>query len=380
MMIATRHQPGRWVAALLAALLFFLGTAPTVSAEGDATPGWVRKLQQFDRLRRAYEARYAKPGSTHPGTLPARLLEHRSDSDPTTTPILDGDLLFSVHTTQEQLRSRDAHRLTRGGGVLVAVLDGGFNLDHPEIAGRVLPWGFDAVDLDFDPHDLGDGYDDDRDGITDSGVGHGTFVAGMVLLAAPDATILPIRVRDDEGWGTDKELEYGLRFAWAMGAQIVNVSAMPTTGRKQRIARLIADMRASGVVIVNSAGNDGVEEVSQLGDWNDTITVGSVDRHNRVAEFSNASKDPSRIVIYAPGVDLYGPLGLGWDHSSGYWSGTSFSAGLVSGAAALLRSLHPDKSSTELMWRLRHAADPVRGADGRYLWHGSLNLWKAVTR
>ena len=107
--------------------------------------------------------------------------------------------------------------MATGDGVLVAVLDGGFNLAHPDIAKRISKDAYDAIDLDDDPNDGGNGVDDDLDGTVDDAVGHGTFVASMVLLAAPDATILPIRIVDDEGYGTEKEIVDGIEYAVEKG-------------------------------------------------------------------------------------------------------------------------------------------------------------------
>ena len=123
-----------------------------------------------------------------------------TELNPTSLPLVTGDLGFSIRP--EGLGFDEAHKIVRGGRVVVAILDGGFNLDHPFVAGNVLP-GYDAVDRDGDVNDRGNGLDDDADGVVDEGLGHGTFVAGMVLLAAPDATILALRVRDDEGKGSD---------------------------------------------------------------------------------------------------------------------------------------------------------------------------------
>ncbi len=294
--------------------------------------------------------------------------------------LVDGDFMVSGPMTDAQLRTQWAHTVTRGRGTVVAVLDGGFNLDHPTIAHRVHAFGYDAIDNDLDCHDTGNGWDDDWDGEVDGGVGHGTFVAGMILQVAPDATILPIRVRDDEGLGTDYELERGLYFAWALGAHVVNISSESLEGIPPHIKNMIKFLRRQGVVVVMAAGNGGELNRSDLAKTKDALIVGSVDRYDRIADFSNVAECPDENFIMMPGVDLFGPAGKYWDTSNAYASGTSFSTGLASGAAALVRATNPWQSADEIMERLTRAIVPTYNAWGWRQPYGRIDLWKAVQR
>jgi subtilisin family serine protease len=285
-----------------------------------------------------------------------------------------------VDATQVQLDADAAHAITRGAGTVVAVLDGGFVLDHPAVARHLSPWGYDAIDQDFDPHDGGNLYDDDMDGVLDAGVGHGTFVIGMILAAAPDATVVPIRIRDDEGWGTNEELERGLAWALSIGANVVNISGEATHGRSKHVDKLIEELRKRGSVVVTSAGNDGEPTVSEVGTDKDTLRVGAVDVDDRLADFSNWSTDRAVRFLYAPGVNLYGPMGKDFPESNGYWSGTSFSAALVSGAAALVHARYPALGAVEIMDRLVATADPAWDVAGQRLPVGRIDLFRAVAR
>lgn len=296
-------------------------------------------------------------------------------------PVVDEDFRFMVSWTRTRLRADEAHQRATGAGVTVAVLDGGFNLSHPWLTRNLSPLGYDAIDLDANPEDLGNGLDDDGDGYIDHGVGHGTFVAGMVLLAAPDATILPIRVRDDEGYGSNAELLRGLQAAWERGADVVNLSIPRAGWHGNDVERKIRQMYRAGIAFVASAGNDGDDSFTELANMEHTIAVGSTDETDRRAYFSNHDERSFSAAIFAPGLELYGPLGAPENDSSGYWSGTSFSAGLVSGAVALMRQRWPRMDLWTLYWTLNDSADPAYDYDGsRFPWTGRLNLLRAVTR
>ncbi len=302
-------------------------------------------------------------------------------SGATMVPIIDEDMLFMVQWTRDHLNIDDANTLATGENVIVAVLDGGFNLAHPDIADNLSPLAYDAIDGDWDPEDLGNGIDDDGDGIVDNGLGHGTFVASMVRLVAPDAILLPIRVRDDEGWGFNSELHRGLYMAWKARADIVNISGWAVYEPDRRILDLIAQMRAAGIAVITSAGNDGVSQLGYLAASPDTLAVGTTDKDDILAWFSNHSFDTSPGMIFAPGCNLYGAFGFPEDTSSAYWSGTSFSAGLVTGAAALAVELDPTVEPLALYQALGLATQPAYDDQGNPLpGTGRLDVWKVVTQ
>lgn len=263
-----------------------------------------------------------------------------------------------------------------GMGMVVAVLDGGFNLRHPAIADRISPFGYDAVDLDYDPHDTGNDRDDDGIDGADTAVGHGTFVAAMVLDVAPDATILPIRVRDDEGFGTNEELIRGIEYAVEAGADVINLSLEGASAKRKSVGQSLTRARDRGVLVVLSAGNDGVA-LKKDSMMNQAIVVGSVDANNQVASFSNYATGTNigMLFLYAEGVELIGPMGDCDDQDSmGLGSGTSFSAGIVSGAAAAYRERHPECTVLDVVDALRRSTDPAFHAERGELPGGVLSV------
>ncbi len=92
---------------------------------------------------------------------------------------------YAEQWAPDKLRLPEAHTVTYGAGVRVAVLDTGVDATHPALDGKLGP-GFDFVDYDADPSEVGTPGED-------IAYGHGTHVSGLVALAAPDATILPAR-------------------------------------------------------------------------------------------------------------------------------------------------------------------------------------------
>ncbi len=312
--------------------------------------------------------------------------EREGGIDPTTVPILDEDLEFCVEgspvvllgeAARQQLQVDAAHEHATGLGVVVAVLDGGFDLTHPAVATRWLCTGYDAVDDDSDAH--GQGLDDD--GLPGAACGHGTFVAAMVAGVAPDAWLIPVRVRDDEGWGTNAELVRGLEYAWSMGADVVNLSVSAATVQNAGLVRTIRAMRHAGVAFVVSLGNESDASQNNLAGMIDTIAVGAVDEFDHIAPFSNFNLYAFRNapVVYAPGVDLYGPLCIGGEAAYGWWSGTSFAAAIVSGAAALGLEAHPALAPLDLYDLLATSVDPAWGPAGEDLdGLGRIDLRKVV--
>lgn len=295
--------------------------------------------------------------------------------NPANTPMFGSDLDQRRPHVDAHVRISEAQAASKGRDVLVAVLDSGFNTAHPMIAPRVLPYGFDAVSHDWDPNDRGNGVDDDQNGAADEGVGHGTFVAGTVLHVAPEAWILPVRIADDEGRGLEAELLAGLDYALAMGVDVVNISyeaAAITLGVRDKL-RQVHD---AGIVVVVSAGNDASEEAKTLAADGTTIAVGAVDDDDRVASFSNAPSDGRGMTLFAPGVRLWGPHGGPSDDACCTWSGTSFSAPLVTGAVAMALELTPSLTPAQARDRMRAAsvAPVTTWSGGTYAFAGRLDL------
>lgn len=266
---------------------------------------------------------------------------------------------FQQQYARSKLGLDAAQTLSRGAGVVVAVLDTGVDPTHPVLVGAVLP-GVDFVDGDLDADDTADGIDQDGDGIADELFGHGTFVAGMIRLVAPDAMILPIRVLDDEGRGDGWAIIRGMFAAIDRGPEVINVSIRSTYG-SQAVEDAAEEAESLGIAVVASAGNFNLDRREFPAAKSAVIGVVALDELDRKADFSSYN---DKMFISAPGDtdfgsgvpdparSIIGPL-PGGDY--GAWEGTSFATPLVAGAAALIRGQHPEwpaDTSTALQIRM----------------------------
>lgn len=216
-----------------------------------------------------------------------------------------------------------AHLSFTGNAISVAVLDGGINFDHPLLAGVVFS-GFDFVDNDSLAFDEAGGLNS----------GHGTFVAGITHLAAPDARILGYRVLDIDGSGNGFDIAKAIVKAIDDNCQVINLSLV-MEGWHSGIADAIDYATLNNVTVVAAAGNDGAEQVRFPASHQQTIAVAALDTFLIKADFSNYG---GQISVSAPGTEIYGPY---LDTLFAFWSGTSFAAPFVSGQAALIYESNP---------------------------------------
>lgn len=274
-----------------------------------------------------------------------------------------------------QIHAATAQLTATGAGVVVAVLDGGVDATHEFLAGHVLP-GRDFVDGDFDASESKNGLDDDLDGLVDEGWGHGTFVASLVLAAAPDAQILPVRVLDSDGRGRSSDIAAGIRWAADNGARVMNLS-FGTLGGNVLIAEAVRYAQGLGVSVVASTGNEARTTVVDFpAALHGVVAVTALDATGARAPFANGG---TATTIAAPGVDLVGayPGGL-----YARWSGTSFAAAFVSGGIALVVERAPTASPAAVSAFLVKKARPFRPAlpraSRRFMGAGALDLARLV--
>lgn len=371
-----------------------------------------RKLTQaaIDRLLRALEAR----ADIDYAVLDRRRYLHAVPSDS-----LYASQWFLQDTQPAAIQANIAWDATTGGsGTVVAVLDTGVRFDHPDLqraaqGGKLLP-GYDFVSgessssflaandgngWDADPSDPGDWIDSNdkqqslfSDCEIDNSSWHGTRVAGLIGAASNNgigvagvswgAYILPVRVLGKCG-GYDSDILPAMR--WAAGlrvsgvpdnpypAKIINMSFGSADPCNAAYQSVLQELAAIGVAVIVSAGNEG-GPVGSPANCANAIAVAGLRHAGTKVGYSSLGPE---VAIAAPAgncvnlsgaclFSLHTTYDIGRTTPSGYDYtdqfntniGTSFSAPLAAGVAALMHSVNTRLTATQLRARLQESARP----------------------
>ena len=215
-----------------------------------------------------------------------------------------------------------------GQGVTVAVVDAGLT-NHPTFRpGQVTHLDLVGDGLPFNGH----------------GDAMGSLIAGTQPGAeglAPAAKLLDIRIFDGNGDGDSFILAQGIQFAVDKGAQIINISGA-SYGDSSVVRDAVNYATSRGAIIIAAVGNEQAGIKAYPAAYENVISVSSVDSQNKLAYFSN-SGDPT---LAAPGVGVPSAYSEGGQPAYVYGDGTSQSAALTSGAAAVLLGQGQNPSKT----------------------------------
>ncbi|MEU1231806.1 type VII secretion-associated serine protease mycosin [Streptomyces sp. NPDC005828] len=262
---------------------------------------------------------------------------------------------------------------TKGKGVRVAVIDTGVDDVNPQLRKAVdAKAGKDYLKPDPKNPSFGDEKRGKTDGTVDE-VGHGTKVAGIIAAhpvkgtgfvgIAPEATIIPIRQNDEKNSGKSDTMAQAITYAVdKAGADVINISQDTTQplSLDSPMAKAVAHAIEKNVVVVASAGNDGMDgalKKTYPAAFPGVLAVASSDRNNERAAFSQSGP---MVGVAAPGVDIVSTVPGGGQCVD---NGTSFSAPYVAGVAALLRAKYPEWSVAQIVTRIEQTA--VRSVNRR---------------
>jgi subtilisin family serine protease len=276
-----------------------------------------------------------------------------------------------------------------GEGVIVAVVDSGAEVTHPQLATRlaVNPGEIPANGVDDDQNGFIDdvnGYDFDSGSanVTDD-AGHGTHVSGIIVAdhstgsvrgMAPGAKLLPLRFMNKDGSGNISAAISAMNYAVSRGAKIINASWGGNSCSKT-LQKAILSVGAKGVLFVAAAGNNGVD-IDQYPEYpaayglSNQLTVGASTARDYMAGFTNFSVH--LVQLMAPGQSILSTYPGGQTQTL---SGTSMAAPFVSGAAALLWSHRPAATVAQIRQVILNSVDSGNFAVST---SGRLNVSKAL--
>ncbi|MCB9464700.1 MAG: S8 family serine peptidase [Candidatus Eisenbacteria bacterium] len=250
----------------------------------------------------------------------------------------------------------DLHRQGKNGdGVVVAMLDTGADLDHPALVGKVQSV---PQSSGFGSEELLDDVDDDQDGLFSECYGHGTHVAGCVATVAPGATLLPIRVMNDDGTGSLWDIVRGIDWARDYGVDIINLS-LSVLEFNQTMEAALQKCEADDIAVLAAAGNGGNRYPRYPATSSYVAGVASVDASNYLSTFSGGG---DRIPLAAPGETISSsyPGGLMCQAT-----GTSMASPIAAGCVALVMQATGAAPTTALHMVVANTVDitPVIGVN-----------------
>ena len=280
------------------------------------------------------------------------ILQNCAHAPPPLSPRYPDDPYYASQWALEKVGAPAAWGYSTGRDVLIAILDTGTNLDHPDLADKVRT----DVDRDFANDD--DEADDDH--------GHGTHVSGIAAAATNngvgvaglgwEAMLLPLKVLRADGVGHEDDLAAAIRWAANNEADVINMSLGGAFACPSIIQEAVDYAYTKGVVLVAAAGNHGGGEANaEMFPANCEHVLGgaATNSDDSVAAYSNYG---SHVSVAAPGSGLYSTL-MGGGY--GNMSGTSMATPHLAGLAALLRARYPSYTPDEIASAILDNADDL---------------------
>ncbi len=295
--------------------------------------------------------------------LPLAFRQYERRRDPNDTEYVAG-----TQWPLKVINAPQAWYVSTGDGVLVAIVDTGVDMGHPDLLSDL--WVNSGEIANNDKDDDGDGYVDDvygwdfieEDGEPWDRNGHGTHVAGIACAVTDNgrgiagvgwnAHILAVRVLNERGEATSLEVAAGIRYAADRGAKVISLS-VGGYGTDKTLQDAVSYAQGKGALLIAAAGNDNRDDLFYPAAYGGVIGVAATDANDARASFSNYG---SYVDVAAPGVNVYSTMptyrfykqGSGYKQNYDYMSGTSMAAPHVSGLAALLWSWRPSATADQI--------------------------------
>jgi thermitase len=282
--------------------------------------------------------------------------------------ITPNDSYWSSQWGMTKIEAPAAWDITTGSGsVTIAIVDTGVDLFHPDISGKLVS-GYDFVNNDNTPQD-DHGHGTHVTGIAAARTNNGTGVAGLSW----GAKIMPVKALDDYGNGGSEDVAEGVIYAANNGADIINLS-LGGSSPSSVLEDAVEYAHDLGCIVVAATGNNN-SSVSYPARYPEVIAVAATDSSDQRASFSNYGPE---VDVTAPGVSIRSTYW--WGGSTYEWlNGTSQASPHVAGLAALIWSVNPGLSNTQVESIIKQTADDL-GAAGRdnYYGFGRINARRAL--
>lgn len=296
---------------------------------------------------------------------------------------LDERLSVAMAQSAEQIHAPQAWAAGfDGAGTKIAVLDSGFDGDHPDLAGQVIGsknFTTDAGGADIDLHGHGTH-------VASTVAGTGAASGGVEKGVAPGAKLLIGKVLNRSGQGLESWIINGMQWAVDQKADVISMSLGGSVGTDCTdpigvAAQALAQQSTSLFVV--AAGNEGptLQTISAPACAKDVLTVGAVDSAGQTAWFTSrgpvTGTHTVKPEIAAPGVEILAAA----SGTSGYarMSGTSMATPHVAAVAALLKQKHPDWTAQQRKAALISAAAPSATARVHEVGAGVVDALRPLT-
>ncbi len=316
----------------------------------------------------------------------------------------DGTFSLSNSTTDADIDTDLAWDITKGDpNLIVAILDSGAKLDHPEFSGRI--WmntneNQNGTDTDSNNYiDDTNGWDfvnDDNDPTDDHG--HGTNVTGIALASGNNSIgyagvnwnskIMICKILDNNNSGFYSWWAEAIYYAVDNGASVINMS-VGGNGSSTLLENAINYAYDNNVPVVVSTGNQN-SVIEYPAKYTNAFAIGSTnpDDTRSVPFFWSATSGSnfgSELDFVAPGNYIYGLSYSSNTNYNSYWGGTSQAAPHVAGLISLLLSVEPSLSVSEIRTILEESSEDQVGDSNdtsgwdQYYGHGRINAFHALT-
>jgi flagellar hook assembly protein FlgD len=277
---------------------------------------------------------------------------------------IPSDKSFKKQWYLNQISAPKAWDTTRGSSsITVAVIDGGVQKDHPDLAGKIVK-----------PYNAVTG------GTIYKADDHGTHVAGIIAASvngkgiagvAPNVKIMPINAFTSNG-AAAYDVVHAIYYAVRNGANIINLS-LGGYNYSYSMDEAIRYAFTQGTVIIAAAGNSDTYYNTYPAAYDGAFGVSATNSNDKITQFSNYG---NYIDFAAPGEDIYSTIaGSGYD----YMDGTSMASPVVSGVAALILSKNPLLSPNEVKSILANSAIDLGNGGWDYFYgYGRVNAYRAL--